>query len=172
MVAMVIYSVLMFIYSPSIITNKKYDCTHSNCHNTSCYPYVFCKIVQCTIKYMFVYHTVGLVPKPNRQQQKKANLIPLTHKYRGPGGLMSQVVGSNNSYKPITNTAWVRAQFCKLQKGCTRLAAASDKVYQLFAHGRWFSPASSTTKSGRHDIADILLKVALNTNNLKKSLNQ
>jgi len=27
--------------------------------------------------------------------------------------------------------------------------------------GRWFSPASSTTKSGRHDIADILLKVAL-----------
>ena len=90
----------------------------------------------------------------------------------GPGGLISKVVGSNNSYKPITNTAWVRAQFCKLQKGCTRLAAASDKVYQLFAHGRWFSPASSTTKSGRHDIADILLKVALNTKNLKKSLNQ
>jgi hypothetical protein len=34
----------------------------------------------------------------------------------------------------------------------------------LFAHGRWFSPgtpASSTTKTGRHDIAEILLKVAL-----------
>jgi hypothetical protein len=34
----------------------------------------------------------------------------------------------------------------------------------LLAHGRWFSPgtpASSTTKSGRHDIAEILLKVAL-----------
>jgi hypothetical protein len=44
------------------------------------------------------------------------------------------------------------------------LATASDKVYQLFAHGRWFSPgtpASSTTKTGRHDIAEILLKVAL-----------
>jgi hypothetical protein len=44
-----------------------------------------------------------------------------------------------------------------LQKGCTRLAAASDKVYQLLAHGRWFSPgtpASSTTKTGRHDIAE------------------
>jgi hypothetical protein len=39
--------------------------------------------------------------------------------------------------------------------------AASDKVYQLPAHGRWFSPASSTTKTGRHDIAEILLKVAL-----------
>ena len=53
--------------------------------------------------------------------------------------------------------------FCK---GCTRLAAASDKVYQLLAHGRWFPPgtsASSTTKTGRHAIAEILLKVALNT---------
>jgi hypothetical protein len=61
--------------------------------------------------------------------------------------------------------AWVRARLCKLQKGCTRLAAASDKVYQLLAHGRWLSPASSTTKTGRHDIGEILLKVALKTKN-------
>jgi hypothetical protein len=70
--------------------------------------------------------------------------------------------------------AWVRARLCKLQKRCTRFAAASDKVYQLLAHGRWFSPgtpASSTTKTGHHDIAEILLKVALNTNN-KKNQNQ
>jgi hypothetical protein len=36
----------------------------------------------------------------------------------------------------------------------------------LLAHGRWFSPVtpdSSITKTGRHDIAEILLKVALNT---------
>jgi hypothetical protein len=62
----------------------------------------------------------------------------------------------------------VGSQLCKLQKGCTRLAAASDKAYQLLAHGRWFSPGtpvSSTTKTGRHDIAEILLKVALNTKN-------
>jgi hypothetical protein len=61
-----------------------------------------------------------------------------------------------------------RAQLCKLQKRCTRLAAASDKIYQLLAHGRWFSagtPASSNTKTGRYDIAEMLLKVALNTNN-------
>jgi hypothetical protein len=54
------------------------------------------------------------------------------------------------------------------KKGCTRLAVTSDKVYQLLAHGRWFSPgtpASSTTKTGRHDVAEILLKVALNTKN-------
>jgi hypothetical protein len=53
-------------------------------------------------------------------------------------------------------------------KGCTRLAAASDKAYQLLAQGRWFSPgtpASSTTKTGCHDIAEILLKVALNIKN-------
>jgi hypothetical protein len=44
--------------------------------------------------------------------------------------------------------------------------SAIDKVYQLLAQGRWFSPdtpASSTNKTGRHDIAEILLKVALNT---------
>ena len=70
---------------------------------------------------------------------------------------MSQVVGSNSSYKPITNAVWVHAQLCKLQKGCTLLTAASDKAYQLLAQGRWFSPgtpASSTTKTGRHDIAE------------------
>jgi len=82
---------------------------------------------------------------------------------------MSYVVGlPNNSYKSITNTAWVRARLCKLQKRYTRLAATSDKVYQLLAHGRLFSPGtptSSTTKTGRHDIAEILLKVALNTKN-------
>ena len=56
--------------------------------------------------------------------------------------------------------------FANTKKGCTRLAA--DKAYQLLAHGRWFSPgtpASSTTKTGRRDIAEILLKVSLNTKN-------
>ena len=85
-------------------------------------------------------------------------------------GTMSWVVGlANNSYKPITNTVWVRARFCKLQKRCTRLTDASDKVYQLLVHGRWFSPASSTTKTGRHDIAEILLKVALSTIKIKSN---
>jgi hypothetical protein len=53
-------------------------------------------------------------------------------------------------------------------KGCTRLAATSETAYQLLAHGRWFSPgtpASFTTKTGRHDIAEILLKVVLSTKN-------
>ena len=84
------------------------------------------------------YHTVETVPKYNRIiAETETKSIPLMHT-------------------------------SKLQKGCTRLTVASDKVYQLLAHGRWFSPgtpASSATKTGRHDIAEILLKVALNTKN-------
>jgi hypothetical protein len=60
-----------------------------------------------------------------------------------------------------------------IQKGCTRLAAASDKVYQLLAHGRWFSPYTPvfpTTKTGRYDIAEILMKVALNTKQSNQSI--
>ena len=66
--------------------------------------------------------------------------------------ICTDCVGScKSTYHTITNTT---------------MSAASDKVYQLLAHGRWFSPgtpASSTTKTGRHDVAEILLKVALNT---------
>jgi hypothetical protein len=59
----------------------------------------------------------------------------------------------------ITNMEWVR--FLNYKKGCTRLVATSDKVYQLLAHGRWFSPgtpASSTTKTCHHDIAESGIK--------------
>jgi hypothetical protein len=49
------------------------------------------------------------------------------------------------------------------KKRCTRLATASDKVYQWLAAVVSGSLASSSTKSGRHDIAEILLKVALIT---------
>jgi hypothetical protein len=41
-----------------------------------------------------------------------------------------------------------------------------NKVCQWLATGRWFSPGtpvSSTNKTDRHDITEILLKVALNT---------
>jgi hypothetical protein len=43
-----------------------------------------------------------------------------------------------------------------------------DKVCQLLAKSRWFStgtPVSSTNKTDRHDITEILLKVAFNTIN-------
>jgi hypothetical protein len=38
-----------------------------------------------------------------------------------------------------------------------------DKVCQLLAAGLWFSPVSSTNKTDRDDLTEILLKVALNT---------
>ena len=41
-----------------------------------------------------------------------------------------------------------------------------DKICQLPVTGRWFSPGtpvSSTNKTDRRDIAEILLKVVLNT---------
>jgi hypothetical protein len=53
-------------------------------------------------------------------------------------------------------------------------ALDSDKAYQLLVHGRWFSPGTpvaSTTKTGRHDIAEILLKVALKHQKSIKSTN-
>ena len=46
---------------------------------------------------------------------------------------------------------------------CTTLC---DKVCQWLATGQWFSPGTlvySTNKTDRHDITEILLKVALNT---------
>jgi hypothetical protein len=61
--------------------------------------------------------------------------------------------------------------YVNYKKGCTRLATASDKVDHLLVHGRWFSPGtpvSSTNKTDHHNIAEILLKVALNTINLNQ----
>ena len=58
--------------------------------------------------------------------------------------------------------------FVNYKKGALDLQAQVIKFCQLLAHGRWFSPgtlASSITKIGRHDIAEILPKVELNTTN-------
>ena len=84
---------------------------------------------------------------------------------QGPGWFHDY---NSNSYKPVTNAVWVRARLCNLRKRCTWLAAPSDKVDKLLAHGRWVSlgtPSSSTTENGCYDIAELLLKFALSTNN-------
>ena len=57
---------------------------------------------------------------------------------------------------------WVRIS---IRTRCTTLC---DKVCQWLATDRWFSlgsPVSSTNKTDRHDITQILLKVALNITN-------
>jgi hypothetical protein len=48
--------------------------------------------------------------------------------------------------------------FVIYKKGCIQLTVASDKVYQLLAHGRWFSPGSSNTKTGSRNIAESGIK--------------
>ena len=77
---------------------------------------------------------------------------------------MSYVVAlPSNSYKPITNTVWVRARLCKLKKGalnsqprvikftsCLLMVCGSLRALRLLP----------PQKAGRHDIAEILLKVA------------
>ena len=65
---------------------------------------------------------------------------------------------------------WFAPCFVNYKKGCTRFAVTSDKAYQLLAHGWWFfpgTPASSTTKTGRHDIAEILLYKQQKSNQIK-----
>ena len=57
------------------------------------------------------------------------HIITAFLKFKSPGGSMSKVVGlPNNSYKPITNRAWVRPGFVNYNNGCTKLAAASDSL--------------------------------------------
>jgi hypothetical protein len=67
------------------------------------------------------------------------------------------------SLSPIQR--WFAPGFVNYKKGAIDSQPQVIKFYQLLARGGWFSPASSTTKTGRHDIAEILLKVALNTKN-------
>jgi hypothetical protein len=53
-------------------------------------------------------------------------------------------------------------------------ATLCDKVRQWLATGQWFSPCtpvSFSNKTDRHDITEILLKVALNTINQTKPIN-
>ena len=61
----------------------------------------------------------------------------------------------NQCLSPLT--LWVRIT---LVKRCTILC---DKVCQWLAAGRWFSLVSSTNKTDCHDLAEISLKVALNS---------
>ena len=103
-------------------------------------------------------------------------LLRWIHNQKHPGARMAQWVRSldltaHTSLSPIRR-GFVPS-FVIYKKGCTRLAAASDNVFQLLAQDRWFSPgttASSTTKSGRHDITEILLKVALKHQKINRSI--
>ena len=70
----------------------------------------------------------------------------------------------NQCLSPLT---WVQIWL----RGGALNTTLSDKVCLWLAAGLWFSPGSlvsSTNKTDHHDIAEILLKVALNTINQPK----
>jgi hypothetical protein len=84
---------------------------------------------------------------------------------------LSGILPSQNDYR-VSVIGVLSSHSGILQQYHNYQTVTSDKVYQLLAHGRCFSPgtpASSTTKTGRHNIAEILLKVALNIINQIKS---
>ena len=65
-------------------------------------------------------------------------------------------------YNYLCNHHWLMLQVrISIRARCTSLC---DKVCQWLATGRWFSlgpPVTSTKNTDRHDITEILLKVAL-----------
>jgi hypothetical protein len=82
-------------------------------------------------------------------------------------GLQNLRLSNMNPQKTRSKYTCFERILCScFKKGCTRLVIKFTNC--LLVHGRWFSPgtpASSTTKSGRHDIAETLLKVTLSTIN-------
>ena len=67
----------------------------------------------------------------------------------------------------LSSLMWVRIS---IKARCTALC---DKVCQRLATGRWFfpgPPVSSTNETVRHDLTEILLKVALNTIKLNQTI--
>ena len=82
--------------------------------------------------------------------------------YRGPSWSWLYCIWINNLPMlslPITTEVNLNPSHGELYSLC-------DKVCQWLAASLWFSPGttvSSTNKTDRHDISEILLKVALNT---------
>jgi hypothetical protein len=81
----------------------------------------------------------------------------------GRCGRDRMVVGFTTTYAISAYHHWYREFESRSGRGVTTLC---DKVCQWLATGRWFSPGPpvfSTNKTDRHDITEILLKVAFNT---------
>ena len=79
---------------------------------------------------------------------------------RGRRGRDRMVVGFTTTYPISAYHHWC----CEFQSRSGR--GVQHQVCQRLVTGRWFCPGppvSSTNKTDRHDIAEILLKVALNT---------
>ena len=104
----------------------------------------------CNLPYMFHYICNSCLTKRGRRD--------------------SMVVGFTTTYAISAYYHWCWWVWISIRARCTTLF---DKVCQWLSTGRWFSLVSSTNKTDHHDIAEILLKVALNIikpTNLTKNL--
>ena len=80
----------------------------------------------------------------------------------GRRGRDRMVVGFTTTYAISAYHHWC----CEFESRSGRGVQHYNTICQWLATGRWFSPGppfSSTNKTDRHDITEILLKVALNT---------
>ena len=92
-------------------------------------------------------------------------LISLHNSFRGRNGHARMVVGFITTYVISTYHHWCWEFESRSGRG-VHVPTLCDKVCQWLATGQWFSPGppvSSTNKTDRHHITEILLKVALNT---------
>ena len=110
---------------------------------------------------VFIFHEIDVLFK--KEMIIFSLLMTLVYPYIVERQSWSWSYGSwiYNYLSPLT--LWVWTPFIAR---CTRCNILCDNVCQWLVTGRWFSqstPVSSTNKTVRHDIAEILLKVALNT---------
>jgi hypothetical protein len=165
------YSHQHMLYSPThvILTNTCYSHQHmlfspthvilTNTHVTLTKTYATLTNTCYSHQHM-LYSPTHMSHSPKHMLHSPTHVI-LTNT-RVAQWVTSLALTAHTSLSPIRRR--FAPSFVNYEKGCTRLTAGSDKAYQLLAHGQWFSPgapASSTTKTGRHDIAKILVKVAL-----------
>ena len=81
------------------------------------------------------------------------------------GSLCFFLLISKNSHSDLLKSVHINTNVVSSNPAQARCTLC-DKVCQWLATGRWFSlgtPISSTNKTYRHDMAEILLKVVLNT---------
>ena len=112
----------------------------------------------CVGSCKYNYHTITIKTAPHNYQKETKTLKIINQWVQIQWGYVFRniLVYTNNSLKIMYNKCKTLSNYFQY-----------FPTYML-AHGRWYSPgtpASSTTKTGGHDIAEIFLKVALNIKN-------
>ena len=133
-------------------------CKYRNCFEKRC------AYVNYTLFYVGINSYLILQKQSSLHYKIKNNKKKYTpyKQFRECRGRDRMVVGFYNYIcnKCLSTLLWVRIS---IRARCTTLC---DKVCQWLTTGRWFSPGalvSSINKTDLHDIAEILLTVALST---------